>query len=160
MDKEISGLDIEYVLLKKDSVWNMLKKIAVYARAYVYTDRNGVIHMDKADTNTEKSGVEITPDNSFSYNLPDFSRTVVNRVEVEYSELVEGEEEEIKDDTFTLDSSKCEAVKNENGVVTHYIAELKLKNFYEVISKEMIKRCDKEFNNNINYDFEFDIIES
>ncbi|MCL2062550.1 MAG: hypothetical protein FWH03_08035 [Firmicutes bacterium] len=159
MDKEIRGLDIEYVLLKKDSVWNMLKKIAVYARAYVYTDRNGVIHMVKADTDMDVSGVEITPDNSFSYNLPDFSRTVVNRVEVEYVELVGEEEEEFKDDTFTLDKNKCEAVENENGVVTHYIAELKLKNFYEVISKDMIKKTNKNFDDDVDDVFVFDVVE-
>ncbi|MCL2062283.1 MAG: hypothetical protein FWH03_06655, partial [Firmicutes bacterium] len=69
--------------------------------------------------------------------------------------------EEIKDDTFTLDSSKCEAVKNENGVVTHYIAELKLKNFYEVIRKDMIKRYQgTDFTAEWNSPFIFEIVES
>ena len=111
----------------------MLKKLAIFAKAYIYADRQGNIHVAKADNVTQSAPVQITPDNAFSYNLPDFSKTVINRVNVEYTEVVSGED---KDNEFEIDLNKCGST--EDGL--HYIVELKLKNFYKAVSKGMIKR--------------------
>ncbi len=152
VDPALNGMEIDCVLLGKDTAWNMLKKLAIFARAYIYTDREGKIHAAKAGSAAGTSPAKITPDNSFTYNLPDYNKTVINKVNVDYTEITDGKED---DDKFTIALSDCEEVKNGQGTVTHYIATLKLKNFYNSFSKEMVKRyvddvCTIEWNPSLN----------
>ena len=153
VDDGLAGIEIEYVLLKRDTVWNMLKKLAVFGRAYVHEDRCGRIRITKAGNSTGESGVEITPDNSFSYNLPDWDKTVINRVIVEYTEVAAGE---AKDDEFKVELDKCEKVI-ENGR-EYYVATMDLKNFHRKVEKSMIKRYeDEEYRNEWIPKLEFEI---
>ena len=138
-------------------MWNMLKKLAVFAKAYVYADRRGKIRVVRAGSVTGNSGVEITPDNAFSYNLPGWNRTIVNKVKAEFSEFVSGDRD---DDRFTISRDNFREVKNAEGMVTHYEVDLELKNFHGEIRRDMIRRYNgRDFLPGEELNFQFEIID-
>jgi hypothetical protein len=150
---------INYVLFSSDTAWNMLKELAEYSRCFVYCDRNGVVQFSQDERVNRRSIVEVDASNSFSYNLPEWHKTVVNRVNGSYPVLEEGK---FKDNRFEIELEDCETEVDAEGNVTHYLVDLDLKNFYGVVTKGMIKRYldDRYEPSDVLENFEFTVVEN
>jgi len=140
-----AAIELPYVLIEEKPVWDILQDIANFCCAYIYADREGKIIIEEDDftdyMNPNKPGAympnyfdsqeisemkSINPDNSFSYGLPVTSRTVVNRVNVEYCCL---EKSNDKDDDDKIEIKKEDCIFN-GAILT---VNVKLKKVYEKI---------------------------